>query len=207
MPGVHSIAYMGDINDGETEGDRLERLLAGRVRAEFARDHDIRGGPSMIAQHVSGNRPISLEAAIAYCKGLGTTLDKLSPRLAALVRSAGHHLDANRPQPLPLDALLDQFGTLLAAVPQQQRDAAAQALAGWTIQRRCRALARNVRGRHHTRATGSARRDRYRETEARGVAAPNLHFFPAGRRCASPKGRRFTRLGVESIDRSWGLFT
>lgn len=132
MPGVHSIAFMGDINDGETEGERLERLLAGRVRAEFARDHDIRGGPSMIAQHVSGNRPISLEAAIAYCKGLGTTLDKLSPRLALLVRSAGHHLDADRPQPLPVEALLDQFGALLADIPQLQRDAAAQALAGWT---------------------------------------------------------------------------
>lgn len=118
-------------DEPSSEGARLEALLGSRIRAEFARAHNIPGGPSMIAQHVSGNRPISLEAAIAYCRGLNVTLDELSPRLAALVMSAASHLGDGRHHTIPTAALLDQLGEMLAAVPEGQRDAAAQALAGW----------------------------------------------------------------------------
>lgn len=37
----------------------------------------------MISQHVKGHRPISLEAALAYARGFGCSLEEISPRLAA----------------------------------------------------------------------------------------------------------------------------
>lgn len=39
----------------------------------------------MLNQHLSGNRPISLEAARAYAKGFGCSLGEISPRLEAEV--------------------------------------------------------------------------------------------------------------------------
>lgn len=67
------------------EAENLKRLMEGRNRAEFARDYKIPGGQSMIYQHITGRKPISLECAVAYAIGLGRPLVDISPRLAALV--------------------------------------------------------------------------------------------------------------------------
>lgn len=75
--------------------ERFEPLRADRgALAKFARDFDVPGGPSMISQNCSGNRPISLEAAIAYARGFRVKLEDISPRWARVVEAA---LNAERP--------------------------------------------------------------------------------------------------------------
>lgn len=76
----------------EQEGQLLKALIEAkfgkRKNAEFCRLHGINGGPSMLAQHISGHRPIGIDAAIAYSKGLEAPVSAFSPRLAALIESA-----------------------------------------------------------------------------------------------------------------------
>lgn len=67
----------------EEEAERLKARFAKINRAAFARDQNIKGGQSMIYQNITGRRPISLDAALAYARGFGCTLDEISPRLAA----------------------------------------------------------------------------------------------------------------------------
>lgn len=50
-------------------------------QAEFARAHDVPGGPSLLSQHILNRRPINLEAAKAYAKGFGCSIAEISPRL------------------------------------------------------------------------------------------------------------------------------
>nr|DAO72422.1 MAG TPA: Repressor protein CI [Caudoviricetes sp.] len=71
------------------EAAKLARRFRGRSKAAFAREFAVPGGPSMISQHISGHRPISLEAAAAYARGFGVPLEEISPRLAAQVRQFG----------------------------------------------------------------------------------------------------------------------
>lgn len=72
----------------EQEGARLAELLGDRNRTAFAKEFDVPGGGSMISQHVSGHRPISLKAAAAYARGLGVPVSAFSPRLAAEIQAA-----------------------------------------------------------------------------------------------------------------------
>lgn len=70
----------------DEEAANLKRLLSSLGnKAQFAKEHGIPGGPSMLSQHQSGHRPIGLEAGLAYAKGLGITLAEISPRLAKMV--------------------------------------------------------------------------------------------------------------------------
>lgn len=78
---------MNEIWSTEEEAERLRRRFAaaksqGIGQASFARDNAVPGGASMLSQHLSGNRPISLEAAAAYARGFGCSLAEISPRLA-----------------------------------------------------------------------------------------------------------------------------
>jgi phage repressor protein C with HTH and peptisase S24 domain len=65
----------------QQEAENLSAKFTGVNKAKFARDFNVPGGASMLSQHISGHRPISLEAAIAYAKGLSCTLLEISPRL------------------------------------------------------------------------------------------------------------------------------
>lgn len=67
------------------ESETLKRLFADVNRAAFAREHNVPGGQSMIYQHITGRKPISLDAAVAYAKGFRLPLSAISPRLADLV--------------------------------------------------------------------------------------------------------------------------
>ena len=92
-----SIAYME--SDHQQEGQRLAQLLARHGvtnKSEFARRHRLKGGPSMLSQHISGNRPISLDAAVVYCTALRVSLEDVSPSMAEQVRVAARLL---RPAP------------------------------------------------------------------------------------------------------------
>lgn len=70
----------------EEEAANLRRLLTGvKNKAQFAKDNGVPGGASMLSQHQSGHRPISLDAAKAYAKGLGIGIGEIAPRFAKLV--------------------------------------------------------------------------------------------------------------------------
>lgn len=71
--------------EAEALRKRFESLKKERgvSRAAFARNFEIKGGDSMINQHITGHRPLSKDAAIAYAKGFGCTLYDISPRLAS----------------------------------------------------------------------------------------------------------------------------
>ncbi|PLY41194.1 hypothetical protein CSZ94_17360 [Janthinobacterium sp. ROICE36] len=78
----------------EEEAERLKARFAKVNRAEFARAHSLKGGQSMIYQNITGRRPISLDAALAYARGFGCTLDDISPRLAAEALQASRQTEA-----------------------------------------------------------------------------------------------------------------
>lgn len=59
--------------------------IKGVGQAEFARKWQVKGGASMVSQHIKARRPISLEAAIAYASGFGCSISEISPRLAKTV--------------------------------------------------------------------------------------------------------------------------
>jgi hypothetical protein len=103
---------MSDDNNKETDGDRLRRKFStmksntGMMKAEFARTFKIPGGASMISQHISGHRPISLEAAAAYATGFNCSIAEISPSLAALIfQHAGSHPGSASQHPAALIAV------------------------------------------------------------------------------------------------------
>lgn len=66
----------------QEEAARLKERFKNVNRAAFARAHNFKGGQAMIYQHITGRRPMSLEAALTYAAGFGCPLDEISPRLA-----------------------------------------------------------------------------------------------------------------------------
>ncbi|WP_241157716.1 S24 family peptidase [Bordetella pertussis] len=72
----------------EEEAATLRERFQGVNRAAFARDHEVKGGQAMIYQHITGRRPISIEAAMAYAAGFNCKLEEISPRLALEAQKA-----------------------------------------------------------------------------------------------------------------------
>jgi hypothetical protein len=123
----------------KTDGQRLAEAFSGIVRAQFAKDHGLKGGGSLISQHISGNRPISLDAAIVYAHGLKLTLDEVSPAIAQQVRDAAPFLATTgtvyaREIPPPyvnpptLERALPVVLDAIAAAPSSARQELAQVL-------------------------------------------------------------------------------
>lgn len=81
----------------EEEASRLGKRLQGINKAEFARLHKIPGGASMVSQHISGIRPMSLKAAVAYAKAFGCGLADISPRLASQMEQANTVMSMSEP--------------------------------------------------------------------------------------------------------------
>ena len=73
--------YMGKIWTTQEEADNLAKRFEGLNQAEFARVHNLPGGPSMLNQHIKGRRPMNMDAALVYMKAFGVRLDEISPRL------------------------------------------------------------------------------------------------------------------------------
>ncbi len=88
------------MDETEREALVLRTLMGDRSKVAFARQHKLPGGASMLSQHLHGHRPIGLEAAVVYARGLGVTLGAFSPRLERLVASAVPYLsqDGNTAQ-------------------------------------------------------------------------------------------------------------
>lgn len=75
--------------------DRFASIKGRMSRAEFARQFKVPGGDSMIYQNIKALKPISREAALAYAKGFGCSLDDISPRLAKEARTSSSMLTDN----------------------------------------------------------------------------------------------------------------
>lgn len=115
----------------------------GISQAQFARDNDVPGGANFLNQHIKGKRQIGMDSALVYARGLGCTLEDISPRLASQV--AGVKVD-NMPVfesqkrssfAAALAALFDTiapddelratiFSDLTAAISEAKRSAAKQ---------------------------------------------------------------------------------
>ncbi len=107
----------------QQEATNLNTLIKNLNWAKFARDFAVPGGASMIYQHATGRRTISLNAGLAYAKGLGCALEAISPRLALLAQSV-----RNSTEEIPLQSrtlspqdhiLLDLFAGL---TPKQRAE-------------------------------------------------------------------------------------
>lgn len=72
----------------EEEASALRARFDGVNRAAFARDHQVKGGQAMIYQHITGRRPMNMEAATAYAEGFRCSLADISPRLAIEAQKA-----------------------------------------------------------------------------------------------------------------------
>jgi hypothetical protein len=72
----------------EEEAQKLAERFKGVNRAKFARTHKVRGGQAIIYQHITGRRPIGLDAAQAYARGFNCGLEEISPRLAVEAQRA-----------------------------------------------------------------------------------------------------------------------
>ena len=109
-----------DNSERHQEATNLKSRLEGINLSKLARDFQIPGGPSMIYQHASGRRPMSLPAALAYATALNCTLEDISPRLAKLAESAQLSNTLQAKTITPQDqALLDIFAGL---TPKQREE-------------------------------------------------------------------------------------
>lgn len=79
----------------------------------FAARHNI-GSQSMMAQYLNGKRPLNLQAAIAFSRGLGVKIGDFSPRIAAMVREAIPHTENVQPVTLSATAayILEALGDM-----------------------------------------------------------------------------------------------
>lgn len=89
--------------------------MSGRNQAAFAREHQVPGGASMVTQHITGHRPVSVDAAMAYAKGFGVSLADVSPTAAARVAEAAALL-APTPTPTPAPAAAPDLAAALPVV-------------------------------------------------------------------------------------------
>ncbi|UDG74245.1 S24 family peptidase [Achromobacter sp. 77] len=116
----------------EEEASALRARFDGVNRAAFARDHQVKGGQAMIYQHITGRRPLNLEAAMAYAEGFGCSLADISPRLAAEAQKAAALASESVP-PEPVPAAPWPFRTIpedqLRALPESQLNALEGAIA------------------------------------------------------------------------------
>lgn len=92
------------------EASNLHALIKDLKWTKFAREFSVPGGASMIYQHTTGRRPISLKAGLAYAKGLGCALEAISPRLAQLAQSVR---DSTEDVPIQTKILSEQERILL----------------------------------------------------------------------------------------------
>ena len=105
------------------EAANLHALIKDLKWTKFARDFAVPGGASMIYQHTTGRRPISLKAGLAYARGLGCALESISPRLAQLAQSVR---DSTEDVPIQTRTLTRQEHILLdlfaGLTPKQQNE-------------------------------------------------------------------------------------
>lgn len=106
----------------QEEAENLAKRFADVNRAEFARDYSIKGGASIIYQHITARRPISLYAAQIYAFAFKCKLEDISPRLALEAKTAisfSAFGDRTRQEANALDMATDESETKMAYVLQK----------------------------------------------------------------------------------------
>lgn len=69
-----------------SESDNLKSLFKDiKNRKAFAIEHSLAGGDALVYQHMTGMRPISLDAAVRYAVAFDVPLAAISQRLADLI--------------------------------------------------------------------------------------------------------------------------
>lgn len=73
------------------DAERLKRLYAERApkgmnQEDFGTAYGI-GNQSMVSQYLSGHRPLNIEAAAKFAKGLRCTIRDISPEMAAALEA------------------------------------------------------------------------------------------------------------------------
>jgi hypothetical protein len=92
-----------DIWTKEQEAAKLEeRFRAVKNRKKFAADNAIPGGDTQIYQHLHAIRPISQDAAVAYARAFGCSLEDISPRIAQEVAFRAAMIGNKNAIPLPV---------------------------------------------------------------------------------------------------------
>lgn len=119
--------------DKKEEGEALRKRFddlkknKGISRASFARDYGVKGGDSMINQHITGHRPMNMDAAVAYARGFGCELWEISPRLAMEAKESASvlglenrveenrstHIVAQPGDPIPLPRYATEIDTIV----------------------------------------------------------------------------------------------
>lgn len=92
----------------EKEAHALKRLFEERSKvsqARFGKEHGL-GTAGMVWQYLNGHRPLNLQAAVKFAKGLGVRIQDFSPRLAAQAKAVAQDatevvLHAREPEPRP----------------------------------------------------------------------------------------------------------
>ena len=73
---------------------RLKALFDAREpkisQAEFGAQYDI-GTQGMVWQYVAARRPLNIKAVTAFARGLGVTVEEISPTIASEITSAASH--------------------------------------------------------------------------------------------------------------------
>ncbi|MGB4064224.1 MAG: hypothetical protein WBK19_10405 [Azonexus sp.] len=120
----------------EQEGEELRKRFEilkkerGISRAEFARTWKLKGGDSMINQHITAHRPMNMDAAVIYAKGFGCDLKDISQRLAleAAESASVLHIKTKTVRESRIDSIIfllnetDDFG--LVAMLEKAKDVA-----------------------------------------------------------------------------------
>jgi hypothetical protein len=105
-------------DEAETLRKLFEDLQSkGGQRKKFADDFGVPGGGAMVYQHVTGRRPISLEAAICYAIGFNRPLEEISQRLAGMLAKLPK---ASKPAPLYMsDVPAIPYSNNVSELPQK----------------------------------------------------------------------------------------
>lgn len=76
---------------------RLKALFDAREpkisQAEFGAQFDI-GSQGMVWQYVAARRPLNIKAVTAFARGLGVTVEEISPKIATEIASAASHISS-----------------------------------------------------------------------------------------------------------------
>ena len=121
------------------ESAALALRFVGVQQAEFARQHGVPGGPSMVSQHIKGRRPINMDAALAYAKGFQVPLGEISPRLAAQAAAAaeigvGKQPQMNCAQLTDPAALLQALATHISQADPERRQLLISGFTSWVAE-------------------------------------------------------------------------
>lgn len=106
------------------EAQALRRLYEARFpkgsremsQARFGDDYDI-GSQGMVWQYMNGHRPLNLQAAVNFARGLGCSVSDFSPRLAESQRSIAAAADDS--VVVPVD--IAKVAAALMALPEPER--------------------------------------------------------------------------------------